>query len=207
MSKSGYSPTIATWLRWPKSTDHFSSEEYRCTHSDTCLERTWITYGCEPRYLWCTHRTSLGVKKPFQFSCGYEQFHEARSSGFLVMNVCNHWEHYETPVYLILNLQTCHLFNYVHNFTRFPSLKFRFICTKNCCVLLAYTTIFYWIPFRISAFFSDRRNLAIGKDSISGKIYLGSFVINLRFVVSLFDHSFRYKNVTVQVNPSAKEHI
>ena len=35
--------------------------------------------------------------KLFQFSCGCEQFHWSRSFGFLVINVCNHGEHYETP--------------------------------------------------------------------------------------------------------------
>jgi len=29
-------------------------------------------------------------------SCGCEKFHYGRSSGFLVVNVCNHGEHYET---------------------------------------------------------------------------------------------------------------
>ena len=29
-------------------------------------------------------------KKLFQFSCGCEKFHEGRSFGFLVINVCNH---------------------------------------------------------------------------------------------------------------------
>jgi hypothetical protein len=35
-------------------------------------------------------------QKRFQFSCGYEQFHWGRSFGFLVINICNHGEHYET---------------------------------------------------------------------------------------------------------------
>jgi len=30
-------PNIATWPRWPKGTDHCSSEEYRCTHVDACV--------------------------------------------------------------------------------------------------------------------------------------------------------------------------
>jgi len=33
----------------------------------------------------------------FQFSCDSEQFHEGGSFGFLVIKVCNHGEHYETP--------------------------------------------------------------------------------------------------------------
>jgi len=89
-------PTIATWPRWPKGTDHCSSEEYRCTHVDACVARTWISYRCVPFHQWCIHRTSVVVKK-IQFSCGCEQFHEGRFFGFLVICVCNHGEHYETP--------------------------------------------------------------------------------------------------------------
>jgi hypothetical protein len=46
---------------------------------------------------WCTHRNYLFVKILVQFSCGCEQFHWGRSFGFLVINLCNHGEHYETP--------------------------------------------------------------------------------------------------------------
>ena len=61
-----------------------------------CVAITWISYRCVPCHPWCTHRTSLvGKKKTFQFSCGCEKFHEGRSFGFLVINVCNHGEHYE----------------------------------------------------------------------------------------------------------------
>ena len=67
-------------------------------HVDACVARTWISYRCAPCHPRCTHRTSLVVKKKlFQFSCGCEQFHYGRSFGFLVINVCNHGEHYETP--------------------------------------------------------------------------------------------------------------
>jgi hypothetical protein len=90
-------PAIATWPRWPKGTDHCNSEEYWCTHLDTCVARTWILYQCLPCHPWCTHRTSLVVKKTFQFSCGCEQFHYCRSFGFIVRNACNHGEHHETP--------------------------------------------------------------------------------------------------------------
>jgi hypothetical protein len=48
-----------------------SSEEYQCTHVDTC-GKNLISYQCVPYHPWCTHRTSL---KLFQFSCGCEQFH------------------------------------------------------------------------------------------------------------------------------------
>ena len=43
MSKTGIRPIIATWLRWPKGTDHCSSEENQCTHVDVCESRTWTT--------------------------------------------------------------------------------------------------------------------------------------------------------------------
>ena len=33
----------------------------------------------------------------FSFPSGCEQFHKGRSFGSLVINVCNHGEHYETP--------------------------------------------------------------------------------------------------------------
>jgi len=90
-------PIIATWPRWPKGTDRWSSEEYRCTPFDACVARTWKSYRCVPCHRWCTHRASLIVKKVFQFSCGCEQFHLGRSFGFIVINVCNHGQHYETP--------------------------------------------------------------------------------------------------------------
>ena len=42
----------------------------------------------------------LSKKKLFHFSCGCEKFHYGRSFGFLVINVCNHGEYYETPCIL-----------------------------------------------------------------------------------------------------------
>ena len=44
-----------------------------------------------------TSNISSCQKKLFQFSCGCEKFPWGRSFGFLVINVCNHREHYETP--------------------------------------------------------------------------------------------------------------
>jgi hypothetical protein len=38
-------------------------EEYRYTHVDVCVARTWISYRCVPCHPWSTHRTSLVVKK------------------------------------------------------------------------------------------------------------------------------------------------
>jgi hypothetical protein len=40
-------------------TDHYRSEEYRCTHVDACVSRTWILHRCVPYHPWGTHRTSL----------------------------------------------------------------------------------------------------------------------------------------------------
>jgi hypothetical protein len=39
--------------------------------------------------------TATGKLK--KFFCGCEKFHYCRSFGFLVINVSNHGEHYETP--------------------------------------------------------------------------------------------------------------
>jgi hypothetical protein len=52
----------------PLGTDHCSSEEYQCTHVDVRMARTLISYRCVPCHPWCTHRTSLVVKKNFFFS-------------------------------------------------------------------------------------------------------------------------------------------
>jgi hypothetical protein len=84
----------------PRVTRHTSIRYSSCchTHGRACVATTWISYWCVPCHLWCTHRTPLVVKKKlFQFSCGCEQLHLGRSFGFLVINVCNHGERYETP--------------------------------------------------------------------------------------------------------------
>jgi hypothetical protein len=50
-------------LVWRTSTSHHchhcSSEEYRCTHVDACVTRTWISYRCVPCHPWCIHRISV----------------------------------------------------------------------------------------------------------------------------------------------------
>jgi len=56
-------PNIVIWPRWPQGSDHCSSEEYRCTHVDERVARTWILYRCVPCHPWCTHRKHLVVKK------------------------------------------------------------------------------------------------------------------------------------------------
>jgi hypothetical protein len=53
---------------------------------------------------WCTHRTSLVVKKNFLiFPVVMNNSIKGRSFGFLVINVCNHGEHYETPCIVALS--------------------------------------------------------------------------------------------------------
>jgi hypothetical protein len=60
-----------TWVHWYSSllqwsvSLHSSSEEYWCTHVDACVARTLISYRSVPCHPWCTHRTSLVVKKNF----------------------------------------------------------------------------------------------------------------------------------------------
>jgi hypothetical protein len=93
----------STWVH-----RYSSASEYRYTHVDMCAARTCILYQCVPCHPWCTHWTSRVVKKLFDFSCGCEQFHYGRSFGFLVINVCNQGEHYETPC--ITRTEKCILF-------------------------------------------------------------------------------------------------
>jgi hypothetical protein len=91
--------TIATWPRWPKATDHCSSEEYRCHHVDARVTRTWISYRCVPCHPRCTHRTSIVVKKNL-FSVFLWLWTIPIKVGilvFLFLNVCRHGWHYETP--------------------------------------------------------------------------------------------------------------
>jgi hypothetical protein len=50
-------PHASTWVHL--GMDHCSSEEYRCTHVDACVARTWILYRCVLCHQWCTHWTSV----------------------------------------------------------------------------------------------------------------------------------------------------
>ena len=63
--RAKYAKDPPTWPRWLKGTEHFSSEVYRYTHVDACVARTWISYRCVSCHPWCTHRTSLVVKRSF----------------------------------------------------------------------------------------------------------------------------------------------
>jgi hypothetical protein len=64
----------------------FTTRDVRCVHHGwhgthrydiqvIATHRTWISYRCVPCHPWCTHRTSLVVKKKIHFSCGCEKFH------------------------------------------------------------------------------------------------------------------------------------
>ena len=133
--RPGIRPTIATWPRWPKGTDHCNSEEYWCTHVDACVARTWISYRCVLCHTWCTHRTSLGAKKLFQFFCGCEQFHWGRSFGFLVINVYNHGEHWNV---LCNEISHCG-----HVCVRWPKTVFRVWCLHvSLSNLICLTAVF-----------------------------------------------------------------
>ena len=81
-----------TWMELFTDTGRLKKFFFFTTRDVRCVHHGW--HG--------THRTSLVVKKKlFQSSCVCEQFHSGRPFGYLVINVCNHGEHYETPYILI----------------------------------------------------------------------------------------------------------
>jgi hypothetical protein len=57
----------------------------------------YITGDTAPCHPWCIHRTSLVVQKVFSVFLWPWTIPLSWSLGFLVINVCNHGEHYETP--------------------------------------------------------------------------------------------------------------
>jgi len=61
-------PSIATWPRWPKGTDHCSNEEYRCTHVDACVARTWISNQCVPCLPPVVHTSNISSCQKKTFS-------------------------------------------------------------------------------------------------------------------------------------------
>jgi hypothetical protein len=78
---------------------HCCNDEYRCTHIDACVWQE-LEYHIDACRVACgahIEHLQLSKKKLFQFACSCEQFHYGRSFGFLVINICNHGEHYETP--------------------------------------------------------------------------------------------------------------
>ena len=79
----------------PRTRQHVSS----CYHMllQVCGNNLNIISMCAVSPVVHTSNISSGRKKLFQFSYGCEQFHYGRFFGFLVISVCNHGEHYETP--------------------------------------------------------------------------------------------------------------
>ena len=57
---------------------------------DFCIDVCRVTSGAHIEHTSCQ-------KRLFRFSYCCEQFHEGRCFGYLIINVCNHGEHYETP--------------------------------------------------------------------------------------------------------------
>jgi hypothetical protein len=90
-------PTIATWPRWTRR--HGSLQKWRISMHPcwrVCENNLNIVSMCAVSPVVHTSNVSSCQKK-LQCSCGCEQFHSGRSFGFLVINVCSHSEHYETP--------------------------------------------------------------------------------------------------------------
>jgi hypothetical protein len=89
-------------------TDHCSSEEYWCTHVDVCVPRTWISYWCVLCHPWCTHRTSLVVKRTFSVFLWLWTIPYGRSFDSFVISVWYCREHYEMPcISFMLFYQSC----------------------------------------------------------------------------------------------------
>jgi hypothetical protein len=105
-----------------------------------CVARTSISYRCVLCHPWCTHRTSLVVKKkPFQFSCGCEQFNYGRSFGFLVINDWDEGEHYETPCTFSYNRGSAnyqrHLSFYTYEEVTSAINREEFLVNMSCIIL------------------------------------------------------------------------
>ena len=49
-----------------------------------------VNRGAHIEHLYLSKNKNKNKKKLFQFPCCYEHFHQGRSFGFLVINVCNH---------------------------------------------------------------------------------------------------------------------
>ena len=85
-----------------------------------------------------TSNISSCQKKKFQFSCGCEKFHYGRSFGFLVINVCNHGEHYETPcmcvcIYIYIYTHTyIYIYTYTHTHTYIHTYTHMCVCVCVC---------------------------------------------------------------------------
>ena len=71
-----------------------------------------IVSMCEPCHPWCTHRTSIVVKSKNNFFSFRQAVNSSIRAGplvFLLKNVCNHGEHYETPCSPIHHMRNNHI--------------------------------------------------------------------------------------------------
>jgi Ca2+/Na+ antiporter len=83
------------------------------TRVDACVAKTWISHRCVPCHQWCTHRTSLVVKKKSVFLWLW--------TIVIVINVCNHGERtlwnalymciYSIYIYTVY----IYIFTHIHN--------------------------------------------------------------------------------------------
>ena len=82
----------------PRVTWHTSIQYSSCCHTRVnMLTRVW--------HPWCTHRKSLVVKKKNSVFLWLWTIPLRYVLWFLVINVCNHGEHYETPCIIWMLLQ------------------------------------------------------------------------------------------------------
>jgi hypothetical protein len=91
------SPTISTWPRWSKDTDHCSSEEYRFTLVDVFGKNLNIISMCAVSPVVHTSNISSCQKIFFRFPVAMNNSIKVCPLVFVVINVCNDGEHYETP--------------------------------------------------------------------------------------------------------------
>jgi hypothetical protein len=77
------------------------SEEYRCARVDACVAIPLLSYRLVPCHPWCTHRTSLVVrKKLFSIFLWLWTIPLGRSFRFLVINICNHAKKLRNTLYI-----------------------------------------------------------------------------------------------------------
>ena len=88
---------IATWPSWPKGTDHCNSEAYRCSHVDARETNLNIVSMSAVSPVVHTSNISSCQKETFWQLDMFDVSNSIKAFGFLVINVCNHGEHYETP--------------------------------------------------------------------------------------------------------------
>jgi hypothetical protein len=90
-------PTFVTWPRWLKGTDYWNSEEYRYTHVDACVaDNLNIVSMCAVSPLVHTSNISSCQNTFFSLPKAVNSSIKVGPLVFLLYNICNHREHYET---------------------------------------------------------------------------------------------------------------